>query len=349
MHVKTPCTWRIKPSLSKTTKAASGKKRAREEAVGSAAGTSPPVSPPRPDPNREWKKSKAKTEDLLALLNSGFLWEKEVDMWRAAAGDQYPMEKNPDEIPMFARFVERGLSLPASDFFKRLMGYYGIEYLNLNPNGIFHTTVFVHFCEAFLGIKPHWILFQKFFRVKLQPSASNPRVVGGAGIQMREDAAEQYLSYKLIDSNQDWKAKWFYVTNHHSELPKPSGKQPKHRPWWNLEPTMQEGIQLPELLAQIKALREAGLRAEHVAFSFMKCRVQPLMGRDTLGYEYTGDDDTSRIPGDEVDNDDIADRLARILKDMSAYTACPVPEYSAARPPKEVSSRIHSRVLITQE
>jgi hypothetical protein len=38
-------------------------------------------------------------------------------------------------------------------------------------------------------------------------SASNPRVVGGAGIQMREDAAEQYLSYKLIDSNQDWKAK----------------------------------------------------------------------------------------------------------------------------------------------
>jgi hypothetical protein len=29
---------------------------------------------------------------------------------------------------------------------------------------------------------------------------------------------------------------------------------------------MQEGIQLPELLEKIKALREAGLRAEHVAF-----------------------------------------------------------------------------------
>jgi hypothetical protein len=44
---------------------------------------------------------------------------------------------------------------------------------------------------------------------------------------------------------------------------------------------MQEGIQLPELLARIKVLREAGLRAEHVAFSFMKRRVQPLMSRDT--------------------------------------------------------------------
>jgi hypothetical protein len=36
---------------------------------------------------------------------------------------------------------------------------------------------------------------------------------------------------------------------------------------------MQEGIQLPELLARIKVLREAELRAENVASSFMKRRV----------------------------------------------------------------------------
>jgi elongation factor P hydroxylase len=71
-------------------------------------------------------------KDLLALLNSGFLREKEVDMWRAAVGDPYPMEKNLDEILMFTWFAERGLSLPASDFFKGLLGYYNIEYLNLN-------------------------------------------------------------------------------------------------------------------------------------------------------------------------------------------------------------------------
>jgi hypothetical protein len=190
-------------------KTAGGKKRSQEEVARSTARSTPSVSPPRPDPNKEWKKSKAKTKDRLVLLNSGFLREKEVDMWRAAAGDPYPMEKNPDEIPMFTRFVERGLALPVSNFFKGLLEYYGIEYLNLNPNNIFHTSVFVHFCEAFLGIKPHWVLFRKFFRVKPQPSANNPRVVGGAGIQMREDAAEQYLAYKLIDSNQDCKSKWF--------------------------------------------------------------------------------------------------------------------------------------------
>jgi hypothetical protein len=70
----------MKPSPSKTMKTTGGKKRSRDEAAGSAAGAAPPMSPPRPDPNCEWKKSKAKTEDLLALLNRGFIREKEVDI-----------------------------------------------------------------------------------------------------------------------------------------------------------------------------------------------------------------------------------------------------------------------------
>jgi hypothetical protein len=102
---------------------------------------------------------------------------------------------------------------------------------------------------------------------------------------------------------------------------------------------MQESIQLPELMLKIKALREAGLRAEHVAFSFMKRRVQLLMARDTLGYQYTGDEDTSRMPDNEVDDEDIVERLGRIFKDMLPYTPCPVPKYSAARPPNKVSRR----------
>jgi hypothetical protein len=63
----------MKPSPSKSLKTASGKKRSWEVAAGSAAGSTSPVSPPRPNPNKEWKKSKAKTEDLLALLNNGIL------------------------------------------------------------------------------------------------------------------------------------------------------------------------------------------------------------------------------------------------------------------------------------
>jgi hypothetical protein len=57
------------------------------------------------------------------------------------------------------------------------------------------------------------------------------------------------------------------------------------------------------------------------------------MARDTLGYQYTGDEDTSRMSGNKVDDEDIFENLGMIFKDMPPYTPCPVPEYSAARPP----------------
>jgi hypothetical protein len=63
------------------------------------------------------------------------------------------------------------------------------------------------------------------------------------------------------------------------------------------------------------------------------------MALDTLGYQYTGDYDTSRMSGNEVDDEDIVERLGRIFKDMPPYTPCPVPEYSAAHPPHKIGNR----------
>jgi hypothetical protein len=68
----------------------------------------------------------------------------------------------------------------------------------------------------------------------------------------------------------------------------------------------------------------------------MKRRVQPLMARDTLGYQYTGSEDTSRMPGEEVDDEDIIERPGKIFKDMPLYTPCPVLEFSAVRPLNQV-------------
>ena len=113
-----------------------------------------------------WKPSKMKTEEIQALVEAGFLRQQLVDRWSAAAGEKHPMEKSPDEIPQFAGFCERGLALPASDFFRGVLHHWGLEHTHLNPNSIFHISVFVHFCEAFVGIKPHWGYFRKIFRLK---------------------------------------------------------------------------------------------------------------------------------------------------------------------------------------
>ena len=106
-----------------------------------------------------WKKPKCLHEEIVVLVEAGLLQKKELVSWNVFTGDPYPMEKNPHEIPMFSLFVERGLALPTSDFFRGMLDYYKIEHVHLNPNGIFHTSVFVHFCKAFLGIRPHWVHF----------------------------------------------------------------------------------------------------------------------------------------------------------------------------------------------
>jgi hypothetical protein len=53
--------------------------------------------------------------------------------------------------------------------------------------------------------------------------------------------------------------------------------------------------------------------AEHVAFSFMKRMVQLLMARHTLGYQYTGNEYNSGMPGEEIEDEVIIERLGRIF------------------------------------
>jgi hypothetical protein len=122
--------------------------------------------------------------------------------------------ENVDEIIIFYHFDERGLALPSCSFFRSFLYYYGLELHHLNPNSIYHISIFIHLCEAFLGIEPHWDLFRFLFRVKPQPTIKNPSIVGGAGIQLRQQAGDKYLSYKFPSNISGWKNHWFYVENH---------------------------------------------------------------------------------------------------------------------------------------
>ena len=58
------------------------------------------------------------------------------------------------ETVMFRDFVERGLALPLSEFFYKLLQFWGIQLHHLTSQSILHLLIFTHFCEAFLGIFP---------------------------------------------------------------------------------------------------------------------------------------------------------------------------------------------------
>jgi hypothetical protein len=54
---------------------------------------------------------------------------------------------------------------------------------------------------------------------------------------MREKMNILYFDYKPINSNTDWKYMWFYVSNHHLQLPRTSMYAPEYHGLWNVNPT----------------------------------------------------------------------------------------------------------------
>ena len=99
------------------------------------------------------------SESLVQELeNMGLLQEQGVSQWRAGEGEDYPMEGTLETV-MFRDFVERGLAIPVSEFFYRLLQFWGIQLHHLTPQSILHLSIFTHFCEAIFGILPYFHLF----------------------------------------------------------------------------------------------------------------------------------------------------------------------------------------------
>jgi hypothetical protein len=220
-------------------------------------------------PTGEWTYSKCSLTDLNRLVFEGLLQEKNLVNWRPSFHEPFPME-NVDEIVTFYDSAKRGLALPTCSFFRGLLYYYGLELHHLNPNSICHISIFIHFCEAFLGIEPHWDLFRFLFRAKPQPTSKKLSVVGGAGIQLHQQAGERYLSYKFPSNLPGWKYHWFYTENHAPQLPGKTNNPPVVRPEWNLELSRGDMDQVEELLDVIEALKMMGVTGESVMFSFFK-------------------------------------------------------------------------------
>ena len=72
-----------------------------------------------------WHKSKMSESLVRDLENMGLLQEQGVSQWRTGEEEDYPMEGTLETV-MFCDFVERGLTLPVSEFFYRLLQFWGI-------------------------------------------------------------------------------------------------------------------------------------------------------------------------------------------------------------------------------
>jgi hypothetical protein len=76
-----------------------------------------------PDPQMVWVWSTMTEAKIQALVDRGLLRPKAEVQWRAAAGEQFPIEDVKEQL-VFASFFERGFNLSAGDFFRVLLYYY---------------------------------------------------------------------------------------------------------------------------------------------------------------------------------------------------------------------------------
>jgi hypothetical protein len=266
--------------------------------------------------------------DLLHLVSIGVLPPRELCSWRICHGVTVPTEDAHESV-IYVPFLLRGLALPISPFFRGLLDFYRLNLTHLNPNSILQISIYVHLCEAFLGVLPHFGLWKYLYHCRPRMAGGQHQLVGGASLEMRRGRKTDYLEIPLKDSIKGWRLEWFIVENHESSLPPRSGRQPDVRtPSWTESPTDQEVAEAGALVAEVGLLKERGITAEAMVADFVFKNIQPLKDRAYPAYLYRGLADSTRVTNRRIPTVDLVNRLEMILRGKVSNVGAPV-AYSA--------------------
>jgi hypothetical protein len=168
-------------------------------------------------------------EQIQILTTCGLLKHKADVGWGPLAGETFPTEGTGETVT-FPAHIEPGFGVPTGDFFHMLLYLYQIDLVRLVANAITIVSSFIHLCEAYLGILPHFHLWQYFFeRKKMRKSEA----VGSVEFMLHCCMKLVYINLMLPDNTTDWKQGWFYLDNSMSALPMRSGYVPVPGPEWS--------------------------------------------------------------------------------------------------------------------
>jgi hypothetical protein len=157
-----------------------------------------------------WVRSTMTETKIQALVDRGLVRTKAEVELRAVVGEQFPSEDVKEQV-IFASFFERGFNLPARDFFCGLLYYYQLELVHLVPNSITVVSTFIHFCEVYLGISPHFLFWRYFFYVKSTGKWSG--LVGAMMFNLRPGLKAEWIDTDLPDNTAGWRSEWFYIAD----------------------------------------------------------------------------------------------------------------------------------------
>jgi hypothetical protein len=166
--------------------------------------------------------------DLLRLVDVRVLPPKGLCSRRICRRATVPTEDT-HELVVYVPFLIRGLALPVSPFFRGLLDFDNLNLTHLNPNSILQVSIFIHLCEAYLRILPHFGLWKYLYHCRPRMAGGQHQLVGGASLELCRGRKLEYLDIPLKDSIKGWRLEWFIVENHCVSLPPRSGRQPDVR------------------------------------------------------------------------------------------------------------------------
>ena len=198
-------------------------------------------------------------------------------------------------VVSFAAFHERGFAVPADEFFRATLAYWGVELQHLTPNGVVLFSVFTALCEGWLGIPPNWELFREFIYAKIQylPGGDRaPASIGCVAVQLRGGRTRSaFPSGDFPTANTGWRGDWFYLRDDPDRpLPRYTGRRfSETSPVWRSTPSAHMADQVARAVTRMKELVGRGLTMSHVITTWLARSVVPLRHRELRLWEMTED------------------------------------------------------------
>ena len=140
-------------------------------------------------------------------------------------GDEVAPEPQPGECVVFTSHFARGFGLPVSTFLRAFLDYYHLQPHHLGANAVMLLSVFICFCEGYLGVRPSIGLWVRFFHFRSQvvPSGqTQPNPKGGEPIPVKvmadcgaasiyPNTKTDYPNPKPLQSVKKWQKSFFYI------------------------------------------------------------------------------------------------------------------------------------------
>jgi hypothetical protein len=151
------------------------------------------------------------------------------------------------------------------------------------PNSITIISTFIHLCEAYLGIAPHFHLWHHFFELK---KTGKSGVIRSVGFMLWRNMKSEYIDLMLPENTTSWKQGWFYLDNPTPAFRTRTRRAPIPYPEWTNQLASRDTEELHPLLDDLEQLKVEWLTGGAVAIIFCRRLIQPIQDRAHPAFEY---------------------------------------------------------------